>query len=157
MNERDYAVELAALFPQGEVTCTHGHEYWVNVAPEGLHAAVLALREQLGIAHLTTIVGEDLREHFLVSYILAAPRVVVVLKVKVDRADPKVPTLGPVVDGALVYERELYELFGILPTGHPDLRRQSLPEDWPPDVHPLRKDAVIPGASAVAAAPEEVH
>jgi Ni,Fe-hydrogenase III component G len=60
-----------------------------------------------------------------------------------------------VLDGALVYERELHDLFGIVPTGHPDLRRQALPEDWPAGVHPLRKDAVIPGTPAASAAPEE--
>jgi Ni,Fe-hydrogenase III component G len=155
MSDRDHAAELAALFPQGEVTCTHGHEHWVHVEPGALHAAIVDLRTKLGIAHLTTIVGEDLRDHFLLSYVLAAPGVVVVLKVQVDRVAAEVPSLAPVLTGALVYERELHDLLGIVPVGHPDLRRQSLPEDWPAGVYPLRKDAVIPGMVPEAAAPEE--
>ena len=46
-----------------------------------------------------------------------------------------------------MYEREIYDLFGLLPEGHPDLRPLMLyPENWDPLVHPLRKDysGVIP-------------
>ncbi len=53
---------------------------------------------------------------------------------------PSVPSLAGLVPGAMVYERELKDLFGIIPVGHPDLRRQAVPEDWPEGVYPLRKD-----------------
>ncbi len=74
MTDRDVGAELAALFPRGDVTCTRGHEYWVTVEPEALHAAILDLRRRLGIAHLTTIVGEDLRDRFLVSSVMAGAK-----------------------------------------------------------------------------------
>jgi Ni,Fe-hydrogenase III component G len=64
----------------------------------------------------------------------------VVLQVRIDHEKPTVPSLSQVVPGAIVYERELKDLFGIIPVGHPDLRRQAVPEDWPEGVYPLRKD-----------------
>jgi Ni,Fe-hydrogenase III component G len=145
MANRDFEAELKALFPAGEVRLDHRY-FWVSVAAGELRAAVVALREKLGITHVTTIIGEDMRDHFLVSYVMSG-EVVVVVQVKVDRNKPEVPSLAPVVDGAIVYEREIHDLFGIVPLEHPDLRRQVLPEDWPAGVYPLRKDVVLPRPS----------
>jgi NADH-quinone oxidoreductase subunit C len=60
------------------------------------------------------------------------------LKVEADRAAPVVPSLTPVWKTADWFEREVYDLFGVTFTGHPDLRRIMLPDDWVG--HPLRKD-----------------
>jgi NADH-quinone oxidoreductase subunit C len=60
------------------------------------------------------------------------------LKVEADRAAPVVPSLQPVWKTADWFEREVYDLFGVTFTGHPDLRRILLPDDWVG--HPLRKD-----------------
>jgi Ni,Fe-hydrogenase III component G len=57
-----------------------------------------------------------------------------------DHDKPEVPSLAAMIPGAIVYERELKDMFGIIPVGHPDLRRQAVPEDWPEGVYPLRKD-----------------
>ncbi len=143
MANRDYTTALETLFPQGGVAASEPRTFWVAVERDALRQAVSDLREKLGVRHLTTIVAEDRRDHFLLSYVFSG-EVVVVLQVKVDREKPEVPSLAPVLDGALVYEREIHDLFGIVPAGHPDLRRQALPEDWPAGLYPLRKDAVIP-------------
>jgi NADH-quinone oxidoreductase subunit C len=62
----------------------------------------------------------------------------IVLKVEADRAAPTVPTVEGVWKTANWFEREIYDLFGVTFTGHPDLRRIMLPDDWVG--HPLRKD-----------------
>ncbi len=139
----DYETDLKLLFPTSEVRRTQARTFWIGVERDALLDAVRTLRDKLGIRHLTTIVGEDMRDHFLLSYVLAGGPVVV-LQVRLDRDRPEVPTLALVTPGAAVYERELHDLFGIVPVGHPDLRRQVVPEDWPAGVYPLRKDAVLP-------------
>ena len=61
-----------------------------------------------------------------------------VLKVHTPRDGARVPTVEGVWGVANWHEREAYDLFGIVFTGHSDLRRILLPDDWVG--HPLRKD-----------------
>jgi NADH-quinone oxidoreductase subunit C len=65
-----------------------------------------------------------------------------VLKVDAPRDAPAVQSLAGVWSHAEWQEREVYDLLGVDFTGHPDLRRLLMPEDWPG--HPLRKDFVEP-------------
>jgi NADH-quinone oxidoreductase subunit C len=65
------------------------------------------------------------------------------LKVRVSGNDPVVDSLVTVWPGANWLEREIFDLFGIRFTGHPDLRRILLPEDW--EGHPLRRDYPVEG------------
>lgn len=60
------------------------------------------------------------------------------LKVEVPEDDPVIDSVTPVWSGADWLEREAYDMFGIEFTGHPDLRRILMPEDYGP--FPLRKD-----------------
>lgn len=60
------------------------------------------------------------------------------MKVTLPGADVKVPSVSGVWASAGWAERELYDLFGVIVTDHPDLRRILMPEDW--EGYPLRKD-----------------
>ncbi|HSB62306.1 MAG TPA: NADH-quinone oxidoreductase subunit C [Vicinamibacteria bacterium] len=60
------------------------------------------------------------------------------LKVHLPRDNPSVPTVEGVWGVANWHEREAYDMLGIVFTGHSDLRRILLPDDWVG--HPLRKD-----------------
>src|SRR5881296_302093 len=61
------------------------------------------------------------------------------LKARLPEDNPTIPTVTPVWKGANFLEREVYDLMGIKFSGHPDLRRILLPEDYE-EGHPLRKD-----------------
>ena len=61
-----------------------------------------------------------------------------VLRVDLDREQPRVASVAGIWPAADWHEREAYDLMGIVYEGHPDLRRILLPEDW--EGHPLRKD-----------------
>jgi len=140
---------LKEALPGSEVTPGRNRRYWVSVGASELLHAVETLRAKFGIRHLSTIAAEDLRDHFLVNYFFSGEGVVT-LQVKVDHDNPEIPTLGPEVAGALVYEREVHDLFGIKIVGHPDMRRQALPDDWPEGVFPLRKDVKLARATLEA-------
>jgi NADH-quinone oxidoreductase subunit C len=65
------------------------------------------------------------------------------LKVRVDEDDCVVPTVSGVWSGANWHERETYDMMGIKFSGHPDLRRMYMPEEF--EYHPLRKDFPLLG------------
>jgi NADH-quinone oxidoreductase subunit C len=65
------------------------------------------------------------------------------IRVRLSGNDPVVDSLVPVWPGANWLEREIFDMFGIQFTGHPDLRRILLPDDW--EGYPLRKDFPVEG------------
>jgi len=60
------------------------------------------------------------------------------VRVQVPESDPTIPSLFDLHPGVDLMEREAYDMFGIVFTGHPDLARLLMPDDW--EGHPLRKD-----------------
>ena len=79
---------------------------------------------------------------------LLSPRHNTRIRVKVvTDEDTPVPSLMPVFPAADWYEREAYDLYGILFSGHPDLRR--ILTDYGFDGHPLRKDFPLTGFQEV--------
>jgi NADH-quinone oxidoreductase subunit C len=67
------------------------------------------------------------------------------IRVKIQVPDvlggaPQAPSVSSVWQGMAWQEREVYDMFGIEFTGHPDMRRILMPDDW--EGHPLRKDYV---------------
>jgi len=94
------------------------------------------------------IVAEDTRledRGFTMRYIfeLEGAAGFVIASVSVPAEDPKFPSLATRWYLASRFEREIHDLFGLVPTGHPDLRRLPLHQFWPPDYHPLLKDAMV--------------
>lgn len=65
------------------------------------------------------------------------------LKVLLDSKNPETPSLTPVWTGTNWYEREAYDMVGIIFTDHPDLRRIYMPEEF--EYYPLRKDFPLMG------------
>lgn len=149
-----------------EVVETGRHPY-VRLAPSAIVAAATLVRDDPELAmdccHLVTGVdwpakspadgpGELEVVYHLVSYARRPDPAVkrstvkndgfLVLKVRVPRDAPDVPSVMGVWIGADWHERETYDLLGVRFTGRPPLRRILLPEDWPG--HPLRKDWEYP-------------
>ena len=88
------------------------------------------------------------RERFDVVYHLLSPRENMRVRVKLTAGeDDTVPSIVSIFPAAEWYEREAYDMYGIVFSGHPDLRR--LLTDYGFEGHPLRKDFPLTGFSEV--------
>jgi NADH-quinone oxidoreductase subunit C len=111
----------------------------IGVSPEGVLVTARELRD-LGFDRLGMVTAVDRDEYFTMVYRLHSRSLssAIFMKAKVMRDDPHIDSLCDVWPAANWQEREVFDLFGIVFNGHPDLRRIMLPADF--EGHPLRKD-----------------
>jgi membrane-bound hydrogenase subunit beta len=135
-----------------EITNPALRRIFVKVNRENLLETAKLLKEQLGFTHLSTITGVDKGENFEVLYHFANEFSVVTVRILTPRTEPKIPSICEVIPGAILYERELPDMFGIIVENIPDSRSLLLPDGWPQGEYPLRKDwkyerppEIIPG------------
>lgn len=112
---------------------------FITIKREKLRDAVKYLMDHEGFKHITTITGLDAGETLDVLYHLTKKDLSLTLRVKVPMDDPVVDSISDLLNGASMYELEVHDLIGVVPRGHPNLKRLILPEDWPEGVHPLLK------------------
>ena len=134
------AARLSAALP-GIVT--HETDEWVEVDSERVQEALRWLHdsEEFDAAQLSNLTAVDRHTYFEVVYHLQSLDLNHQIAVKAtleDHESPSLPSVYPVYKGALLQEREVYDLMGIRFAGHPDMRRLFLWEGYPG--HPLRKD-----------------
>ncbi len=121
------------------------HQPYVVVKKESLKEIAEYLKEEeLAFDYLMCLSGVDWKEYLEVVYHLYSfrHRHKIVIKVKLEKENPRIASVSSIWKTANWHEREAYDLFGIIFENHPDLRRILLPEDW--EGHPLRKDYVFP-------------
>ncbi len=103
---------------------------------------IFSTRRKPGSFCLSGTDKSPINDTYEVTYIFSLDRdnLIVALKEVVPPSDPRVPSLTNIIPGADWHEREMRDLMGIVPEGHPDPRRLVVSDDWPEDVFPLRKD-----------------
>lgn len=91
--------------------------------------------------------GNDERQlcgHYAVYYVMSmeqGTKCWVTVRVEVDPNKPEYPPSRRAC--RLPYgEREVRDMYGLIPVGLPDERRLVLPDDWPDELYPLRKDSM---------------
>jgi NADH:ubiquinone oxidoreductase subunit C len=148
----EVAAALVAQFPDGVFTESHGQPV-VYVPREQWHDVATFLRDEQQFTQCVDIAAVDqlvapsraippgvTAERFeVVANFLSHARnrrIRVIAQLPVD--DPTIASITDLYPGVNFAERETYDLFGVEFTGHPDLTRILMPDDWVG--HPLRKD-----------------
>lgn len=123
-------------------------ELTLEIAPAKIASVCGFLKYDQGFIRLSTVTAVDrypAEPRFEVVYLLHSIEHKQRLRVKCRIAGdaPEIESVTSVWRGAGWYEREVWDLFGIRFTGHPDLKRIMMPDDW--EGHPLRKDYPVTG------------
>jgi NADH:ubiquinone oxidoreductase subunit C len=130
-----------ALETFGPVEQVRSNRIKVKTVPENVREALFHAQALLACDRLIQISALDNGQSFELIYHLTGPhRTVIAIAIELPREKPEMHTTSDILPPAGIYERQIYDLLGIVFTGHPNLKRIILSEDWPDDEFPLRKD-----------------
>ena len=141
-----------------DVTRQAEDQITVLVDRNDLPLAVKTLYYDIG-GFLSTMIPNDERElngNFALYYAIsmegskmteaddfaAEDKCFITVRTLIPGSDPTFPSVTPLVPACVWYEREAFDMFGLIAEGLPDKRRLVLADDWPNGLHPLRKDAM---------------
>ena len=142
MTNDELKIELIKLFPSMQIE--EGGE-WINgfIEPNNLLSVALELKfnAELNLDYLFCLTCVDFKTHVTMVYHLSSTifHHNVVIKSKLDIANPAIETISHIWRTAEFHEREVYEMYGVNFINHPDLRLLILPDGWE-GKNPMRKD-----------------
>lgn len=116
---------------------------WAEVAVQLKEAGFESLVDMCGVDYQGYEAGSALGTRFevVVNLISCSYGARLRVRIGVDGEAPVCPSVCAVWPGANWFEREAFDMFGIEFTGHPELSRILMPDDW--SGHPLRKDFAV--------------
>ena len=142
------AQELREADPASVVDTVYFRDKAQLVVNSAMIVAVLEHLREKGFGFLASVHGVDyypeesrLGVHYEMLDMDTPDRLTVKLRVPLD--SPNVPSVTPHWPTANHQEREVYDMFGVNFTGHPDMRRILMPEDY--EGHPQRRDFPVGG------------
>jgi Ni,Fe-hydrogenase III large subunit/NADH:ubiquinone oxidoreductase subunit C len=126
-----------------ELELPRSRKAYILLKPERHRDAISMLLKKVKDIELCTITGVDLKNEIELNYHMACEGTIT-LKTRISREKPVTQTITDILPGANLYEREVFDLLGVIFEGHLNLERLLLPENWPKGDYPLRKDWAPP-------------
>ena len=117
---------------------------YVYVDPQALKAVCRYIFRDLDARYVISIGADDrpYSGYFLIFHDFAFDKDKILCSIitQIPPDDPKVDSISDIIPGANWAEREIRDMIGVEPVGHPYPKRLVLPDGWPDGLHPLRKD-----------------
>jgi len=133
-----------SMLMRGQLVVFVPRERWTEIMRAFVDEGYQMCVDLCGVDYLThpgrTMPAGVVPERFevVVNLLSFADRQRIRVRTQVPEGDPRLPSLFDLYPGTEAQERETYDMYGIVFTGHPDLTRILMPDDW--EGHPLRKD-----------------
>lgn len=128
-----------------QFTPAHLGKASVRTEAASIRSLVGALLDFDTATGISAITGLDQGESIGLMYHVRTRGSLATLITEVPKSNPKIQTITDLIPGANFHEREASDLFGVVFEGHPSPGRLVLPDNWPLNLYPLRKDAKIEG------------
>lgn len=114
---------------------------YIDLKPENIKEMVEFIFRRLE-ARFVIVSGVDTPDGIEILYHFSFDSVgkIITLRTKIDKENPEIESITPIIKGAEWIEREIYELLGVRFKNHPNLKRLLLAEDWPEGKYPLRRE-----------------
>ena len=120
-----------------KVTSLRRNESLVEVSQDALKKFLAHLVNDLHVRHLMTITGLDLVQNVAITYEFCQERDTIHVRTFVPKAKPVALSIVDVIPGAILYEMEVHDMFGVDFIGNPwKDQKLLLPEEWPDDLPP---------------------
>jgi NADH-quinone oxidoreductase subunit C len=120
------------------VSCSNPRRVFLAVTPLCVRAAVAFLKKN-GFFQLCTITGTQTDDNLIeLLYHFDKAGAILTLRVLLPEKEQAIPTISDIIPGALLYEREIHDLYGVDFTGHPSLHKLVLPDEWNDQSYPLK-------------------
>ena len=124
-----------------EVRVPRARRIFLRVKTTSFKEAIRYAILELGFSHLSSITGIDLGGEIELIYHLAYRNATELsLIIRVPKGDALVPTISDLMPNSALYEREVHDLMGVRFDGLSDLSPLLLPDGWPKEIYPLRKE-----------------
>ncbi|MBN2229425.1 MAG: NADH-quinone oxidoreductase subunit C [Candidatus Thorarchaeota archaeon] len=135
-----------AIIDDGTYVHLQPRRLFIQVRPDRLRDVIKYMQETHDMWQFSTLSGRDLGDDLQAVYhfFLTETKVGISFRVNVPRSKPEYSSITDLVPAAEYVENELRELFGVITAGHPYVRRVELPENWPKNEYPMRKDWADP-------------
>ncbi len=112
---------------------------FVTVPIEIYKEVIRYLVEELGFNHVQAMTGLDAGK-FIEVMLHLGRGITITVRTRIEKDRSVLSTITDLVPGASLHEREIHDLLGVVFEGHPNLTRVIVPEGWPENVYPLRKE-----------------
>jgi NADH-quinone oxidoreductase subunit C len=121
----------------GKVSTPRKGEIFIEIDQDHIRTFISHLVNDLRILLLSTITGLDLGQNLGIVYNFSYENLKIQVKTTVSKAQPSTTSMVDIVPGAILYEMEIHDLFGIMFAGNPWINQKLLlPDTWPADLPP---------------------
>ncbi len=121
----------------GQVTVPRKNAIIVEVGQGKVKDFISHVVKDLRIRHLSTMTGLDLGQNIGIIYHFWRERDMVHVKTSVPKTQPTALSVVDIIPGAILYEMEIHDMFGVTFEGNPWMdRKLLLPDTWPADLAP---------------------
>jgi membrane-bound hydrogenase subunit beta len=111
------------------------------LAKEEFEQVFYFVHDEMGFSRAHHVIGTDEGDDLGFIYLLSnSAYIILALKEKAPKSDPRINTMSCVFPTLLVHERELVDLFGAIVEGLPEGLTYPLPDGWPKGNYPMRKE-----------------